>query len=101
MLRLTTVPLVLMAIFALRQPFRVPRRNLPLIVLIGVFESGANILYALATNHGLLSLVSVLGSLYALTTVLLAQALLREHISRHQRIGIVAALAGVALISAA
>jgi drug/metabolite transporter (DMT)-like permease len=101
MLRLTTVPLVLLAMLALRQPFRVSRGNLRWLVLIGVLDSGANGLYALATTHGLLSLVSVLSSLYPLTTVLLAQALLREHVSRHQRVGIVFALAGVALISAA
>jgi drug/metabolite transporter (DMT)-like permease len=101
MLRLTTVPLVLLAMLALRQPFRIPRGNLHWLILIGVLDTGANALFALATTHGLLSLVSVLSSLYPLTTVLLAQALLREHVSRHQRFGIVFALAGVALISAA
>ncbi|MGA9761657.1 MAG: DMT family transporter [Gaiellaceae bacterium] len=99
MLRLTTVPLILLAMLALRQPFRVPRGNLHWLVLIGALDSGANTLFALATNHGLLSLVSVLGSLYPLSTVLLAQALLREHVARHQKFGIAAALAGVALIS--
>ena len=38
---------------------------------VGTTGDGANALYALATDHGLLSLVSVLGSLYPLTTVLL------------------------------
>jgi drug/metabolite transporter (DMT)-like permease len=99
-LRLTTVPLVLITLLLLRQPLRIPPRNLRWLVLVGVLDSGANTLYALATDHGLLSLVSVLSSLYPLTTVLLAQALLREHVSRHQKVGIVAALAGVALISA-
>ena len=99
-LRLTTAPLVLLALLLLRQPLRVPPRNLHWLVLVGVLDSGANTLYALATDHGLLSLVSVLGSLYPLTTVLLAQALLREHVSRHQKVGVVAALAGIALISA-
>lgn len=99
-LRLTTAPLVLLALLLLRQPFRIPPRNLHWLVLLGVLDSGANTLYALATDHGLLSLVSVLGSLYPLTTVLLAQALLREHVSRHQKVGVVAALAGIALISA-
>ena len=70
------------------------------VLLVGVLDSGANTLYALATDHGLLSLVSVLSSLYPLTTVLLAQALLREHVSRHQKVGVIAALAGIALISA-
>lgn len=99
-LRLTTAPLVLLALLLLRQPLRIPPCNLRWLVLVGVLDSGANTLYALATDHGLLSLVSVLGSLYPLTTVLLAQALLREHVSRHQKVGIVAALAGVVLISA-
>jgi uncharacterized membrane protein len=98
-LRLTTVPLVLLALFLLRQPLRIPPRNLHWLVLVGVLDSGANTLYALATDHGLLSLVSVLSSLYPLTTVLLAQALLREHVSRHQKVGVVAALAGIVLIS--
>ena len=101
MLRLTTVPLVLLVMLALRQPLRVPRGNLHWLVLIGVLDSAANALFALATTHGLLSLVSVLGSLYPLTTVLLAQALLREHVSRHQRFGIGFAMAGIALIAAA
>jgi len=99
-LRLTTAPLVLIVLLLLRQPLRIPPRNLRWLVLVGVLDSGANTLYALATDHGLLSLVSVLSSLYPLTTVLLAQALLREHVSRHQKVGIVAALAGIALISA-
>jgi len=74
-LRLTTAPLVLLALLLLRQPLRIPPCNLRWLVLVGVLDSGANTLYALATDHGLLSLVSVLGSLYPLTTVLLAQAL--------------------------
>jgi drug/metabolite transporter (DMT)-like permease len=101
MLRLTTAPLVLLALLVLRQAPRIPRGNLHWLILIGLLDSGANTLYALATDHGLLSLVSPLASLYPLTTVLLAQALLREHVARHQKYGIALALAGVALISAA
>jgi drug/metabolite transporter (DMT)-like permease len=99
-LRLTTAPLVLLALLALRRPLSGMSRNLHWLVLIGLLDSGANTLYALATDHGLLSLVSPLASLYPLTTVLLAQALLHEHLSRHQKLGIAAALAGVVLISA-
>lgn len=100
MLRLTTAPIVLLALLVARRPLRIPRGNLHWLVLVGLLDSSANTLYALAADHGLLSLVSVLASLYPLTTVLLAQALLREHVSRHQKLGIAAALAGVALISA-
>jgi drug/metabolite transporter (DMT)-like permease len=44
-------------------------------------------------------LVSVLGSLYPLATVILARAVLREQVSGTQRTGVAAALAGIALVS--
>jgi len=50
-LRLTTVPLVLLALLLLRQPLRIPPRKLSLVVIVGVLDSGANTLYALATDH--------------------------------------------------
>jgi drug/metabolite transporter (DMT)-like permease len=43
--------------------------------------------------------VSVLGSLYPVVTVLLARVFLGERVRRVQEVGIVAALAGVALIA--
>ena len=48
-----------------------------------------------ASGHGLLSLVSVLGSLYPVVTVLLAHVLLGERLTRTQQIGVGVALAGV------
>jgi drug/metabolite transporter (DMT)-like permease len=98
-LRLTTVPLIVLALLAWRQPPRALRPHLHWLVAVGLLDSGANILFALAASRGLLSLVSVIGSLYPVTTVLLAQSLLRERIARHQTVGVAAALAGVALIS--
>jgi drug/metabolite transporter (DMT)-like permease len=75
-------------------------RELPPLVLIGVLDVGANLLFALASRHGLLSVVSVLASLYPLATVLLARAILGERVRRVQEVGIVAALVGVLLIAA-
>lgn len=61
--------------------------------------SNAALLYAF---HGsLLSLVSVIGSLYPAVTVLLAMVLLGERVHRQQQAGLVLALASVALIAAA
>jgi uncharacterized membrane protein len=55
--------------------------------------------FLLATRHGLLSLASVLTSLYPATTVLLAVLLLREHTSTVQRIGLGLAGASIVLIT--
>jgi len=57
-------------------------------------------LYAVATRHGALAIVSVLASLYPLMTVLLAHQLLGERIQRSQQLGITAMLIGVVLLSA-
>jgi drug/metabolite transporter (DMT)-like permease len=72
---------------------------LPL-VAIGILDLCANGLYALATRHGLLSLVAVAASLYPLATVALARVVLGERVRRLQELGIAAALAGVAMIAA-
>jgi drug/metabolite transporter (DMT)-like permease len=79
---------------------RHPRsRDTGTIVAIGVLDAGANALYALASTKGLLSIVSVLGSLYPVTTVILAWLLLHERLARVQQAGVVLAFAGVTLIS--
>lgn len=70
------------------------------LVLVGSLDVVANALYALATRHGLLSVVAVLGSLYPAMTVLLARTVLHERVTRAQEAGVVAILAGVAAITA-
>jgi drug/metabolite transporter (DMT)-like permease len=76
-----------------------PRGLVPL-TLIGFLDLSANGLYALATRHGLLSVVSVAASLYPVATVVLARALLGERVRRIQELGIAASLAGVVMIAA-
>jgi drug/metabolite transporter (DMT)-like permease len=66
---------------------------------VGLFDVGANALYAVATTKGYLSGVSVVGSMYPVATVVLAAILLRERLARGQSAGVVLALAGVALIA--
>jgi drug/metabolite transporter (DMT)-like permease len=79
---------------------RAPRRLLPVLVLVGCFDVGANILLALALRSGLISLVSVLASLYPIVTIALARATLGERPQRLQQVGIALALTGAALIAA-
>lgn len=80
---------------------RVSRRMLPAVVLVGLGDVSANTLFALASQHGLLAVVSVLGSLFPVVTVLLAHLLLHERLSSVQRVGVAVALLGVALVAAA
>jgi drug/metabolite transporter (DMT)-like permease len=75
-------------------------RILPAILLVGALDVGANALYALALGEGLLSVVSVLGSLYPVMTVVLARIVLGERVRRSQEAGIGGVLVGVALIAA-
>jgi drug/metabolite transporter (DMT)-like permease len=82
-----------------RTPIRVPRASLAAVAAVGLADVSANALFAFASGHGLLSLVSVLGSLYPVVTVLLAHILLGERLTRPQRFGVLVALAGVAAIA--
>jgi drug/metabolite transporter (DMT)-like permease len=99
-LRLTVVPIVcLVALLVRPSPARL-RATLPILVAAGLFDTGANLLYGASARHGLISVVSVLGSLYPVVLVVLARFVLAERIARPQLAGVAVALAGVALISA-
>ena len=71
----------------------------PLLV-IGALDFSATALFALATQEGLLSVVSVVGSLYPAVTVVLARVVLAERVARSQELGVALTLAGVVAISA-
>ena len=75
-------------------------RDAARLAAIGALDLSATGLYALATTKGELAIVSVLGALYPVTTVILARGVLGERLTRAQDLGVLAALAGVALIAA-
>jgi drug/metabolite transporter (DMT)-like permease len=81
----------------LRAPSGLPLR---LAVLAALLDTGANIAMLLALQASLLSLAGVLMSLYPVATVLLAIVVLRERVTRWQAVGMVLALAAVAMITA-
>jgi len=72
-----------------------------LVLGAGVLDILATSLYGIALTRGSLSAVSVVGALFPLTTVILARVVLGERVRPIQRVGIVLALGGVALIAAA
>jgi drug/metabolite transporter (DMT)-like permease len=99
-LRLTVVPIVCVAALLVRPSTARLKATLPIVVAAGLFDTGANLLYGASARHGLISVVSVLGSLYPVVLVGLARFVLAERIARPQLAGVAVALAGVALISA-
>ncbi len=97
--RVGSLTLLLVLASARRAPMGVPRPWLAAVVAVGLADVTANVLFAFAATHALLALVSVLGSLYPVVTVLLAHVLLGERLTRTQQAGVVIALAGVAAIA--
>jgi drug/metabolite transporter (DMT)-like permease len=65
--------------------------------LMGGLATGA---FLLATQSGFLSVTAVLASLYPAFTVVLAATVLREHVHRHQAVGLVFCAVAVALVAA-
>src|SRR4051812_4659450 len=98
--RAAPVALLVGIVIGLRLP-RIRRRAVAPLAGIGALDIGANVMFATALTVGMAGLVSVLGSLYPLATVILARAVLRENVSTHQRTGVAAAIAGIALVSLA
>jgi drug/metabolite transporter (DMT)-like permease len=78
-----------------------PPRGVPLrlAVLAAVLDIGANVTMLWALQASMMSLASVLMSLYPAATVLLAIVVLRERVTRWQVLGMVAACAAITLIS--
>jgi drug/metabolite transporter (DMT)-like permease len=74
-------------------------RDLPLLAVPGLLLVCGTLLYTIAADHGRLSLVSVVGSLFPVFTVGLGVMLLGERLARLQALGVAAAMAGVVLIS--
>jgi drug/metabolite transporter (DMT)-like permease len=99
-MRATTVPMILVAVLVLRPPRDGLRSSLRLIAAAGIGDTAATVLFGIATTRGLLSVVSVLASLYPVVLIALGRFLLHERIARHQLAGVAVALTGVCLISA-
>lgn len=99
-MRVTSVSAFTVVALLLRTTGGVGRADLAPLAAVGVADAGANLLFGLASQLGLLSVTAVLGSLYPVVTVLLAWSLLHERLQRVQVIGVTAALLGVILVSA-
>lgn len=98
--RATSLALLAVAALVLRPPLSRARPHLRALAVAGTLDVSANLLFAAATTESLVSLTSVVGSLYPVVTVLLARIVLKERVHRIQELGAAAALTGVVLIAA-
>ena len=102
-MRLTSVGLMVLvlAVAVARRSFRtsLATADLPLLAAIGLGDVGANACFAVASRSGLLSVVSVLASLYPVVTLVLARQVHTERLRPVQVAGAVGTLAGVALLA--
>ena len=89
------------ALVGRRSALRWPGRRIGPVALVGIGDTGANLLFAYAAITGNLAVVGVLGSLYPVATVVLARWLLGERLTGGQNAGVVLALTGVGLLAAA
>ena len=99
LVRIGSLTLLGIVAIARRPSFVTTQRQRLTLASVGVLDSGSNLLFVLASQRGLLSLVAVVASLYPVTTVLLARGFLGERLSRVQAAGVTLALIGIALIA--
>ncbi|MCW3001328.1 MAG: hypothetical protein JWQ20_626 [Conexibacter sp.] len=98
--RAAPVPLIA-ALVLLRPPAQRPTPRLALgIAAVGTVDLAATTLIVVANTKGDLSVVSVLGGMYPVATVLLAAVILHERLARPQLAGVMLALGGVAAVAA-
>ena len=70
----------------------------PYVLLSGVTDTTANVLFVLAAREGLLSISALLSSLYPVVALLLARHILAERLGRLQAVGVAAALVATGLL---
>ncbi len=97
--RIASISLLAVIVIIIRQPLNPQTRQFPIIALAGIFDTGGNAFFVLATQTGRLDIAAVVSALYPAGTVLLAWIILKEGINRKQWVGVIAALAAIVLIA--
>lgn len=94
--RMVSVP-ILVALIASRRPGGLPGRRLIGVILVcGVLDMAANVLFLLASHRGMLAVVAAITGLYPASTIVLAQTRLKERMQPIQFTGLgIAAIAAV------
>jgi drug/metabolite transporter (DMT)-like permease len=99
LLRVGALPVLVAAALTTTRGLSISRAPALAVLAMGALEVGGSATLLLALQGGQLPVVSVLASLYPVTTVLLAAGVLGERMSRLQLAAVVLALVAVVLIS--
>ena len=98
--RAVSVLLAVLAALVLSTSLRPPRGAWPLLVGVGIGDTLANVLVAVASTRGAVGIVAVLSATYPIVTVLLARVFLDERLTTPKRVGGVVAISGAVLVAA-
>jgi drug/metabolite transporter (DMT)-like permease len=98
--RSTSVALMVIPVVLITRLVGLRMRDLPGLAGVGAGDAAANGAFAWSSSLGLLSVTSVLGSLYPVATLLLARTMLGERLTRLQGYGVALALVGILLLAA-
>ncbi len=95
-----SLPIIIVLAMAFRQSW-VPRDRASIGgIVVGGTAAAAAVMFLFATQAGLLTVASVLSSLYPAFTVVLAAIVLHERVHRSQSVGLAMAVAAVAMVAA-
>jgi drug/metabolite transporter (DMT)-like permease len=92
---ITGIPALLIA----DRSFKLPIKELPLGMLIGIMMAGGSILYVLAFNKLEAAVAAVLATSYVLVVIALSVVFLKEGLTFSRVVGILLTLIGVGLLT--
>ena len=100
LLHLVAAAVVIVSAAVMRQAWMPRGPGLLPVSTFGVLGAGALVCFLVATQFGLLTIVSVISALYPATTILMAAIFLRERIGGLQAAGLGMAATAIALVTA-
>jgi drug/metabolite transporter (DMT)-like permease len=98
LMRWTGVPVIALAFFAWKPKGAIRLNALSFIFAVAVFDTFANVIYNVGVSVGVVSIVATVGGLFSTVTVLLAWAVLKERLTRHQVLGFAGIVAGIVIL---
>ncbi len=91
----TGIPALLLA----QKSFKIPAKELPLGIIIGIMMAGGSIFFVLAVNKMSVSVASVLAATYVAVVVLLSWLFLKESFDTVKLLGLILTFAGALVLT--